>query len=96
MISEIELAETRALNILMEELKKANVNHDYLRARIISDVRTVGVQGDQRTYAHPLEIEVTYKEEPVLDESFLRAIGNRIPNEIPEINRVTYTLAKKP
>jgi len=81
--------------ILKEELNKSNISHDLAEARIY-DVKTVGVQGDGRTYAHPAEITLFRKGTFVWDQEFLSALSTRITNEVQGVNRVTYVVGMAP
>ena len=84
----------RAEQIVLEEIKKFRICYDHLSVRIM-DLQTVGVQGDSRSYSNPLEVELFYCGKFVWNEKFIEVIGNRVPNEIHEINRVVYLTCKK-
>ncbi len=75
--------------ILKEELTKAGIEHDLARVSIY-DIKTVGVQGDYRTYSYPAEIELIRKGEFVWQPEFIRNLSSRITNEVRGINRVLY------
>ena len=94
----------RADKILKEELKKFNVRYDIAEVRMVTNVRSVGVQGDKRTYGYPALIELTYDRGFVWDqEEFIRVLSNRITNEVKEnyggeeilINKVLYFLKER-
>ena len=80
--------------ILKEELRKQSISYDMAEARIY-DLKTVGVQGDNRTYAYPAEITLYYQGNFVWNPLFLQTLSTRITNEIKELNRVVYVLATK-
>lgn len=69
---------------------------------VLPDIKSVGVQGDARTYGHPIIVRaVTTKDFMTahwtkLPSSVLERISVRITNEIPEINRVVYDITSKP
>ena len=84
----------RAEQIVRDEIKNFGICYDHLSVRVM-DLQTVGVQGDSRSYSHPLEVELLYCGKFVWNEEFLGVIGSRVPNEIPEINRVVYLTCKK-
>ncbi len=80
--------------ILKEELKKNNIKYDFAEARIYN-AKSVGVQGDERTYSYPAEICLYDGGKFVWKTKFLRNLSSRITNEIRGINRVTYVTAFK-
>jgi len=80
--------------ILKDELKKAGIKYTLAEARIY-DIRAVGVQGDDRTYQYPAEIELRNDGEVIWDTKFTRNLSNRITNEVKEVNKVLYVFATK-
>ena len=82
--------------ILKDELSKADIKYDLAEARMMN-LKTVGVQGDQRTYSYPaeiiLKIDNNYLWEEMWNDNFLGKLSTRITNEIEHINRVVYTTA---
>ena len=80
--------------ILKEELKKENIDYDLVEARIYN-LKSVGVQGDQRTYSYPAEITLYKKGDFIWKPDFLSRLSTRIPNEVQSINRVIYTIGIK-
>lgn len=84
----------RVDKILKEELKKAKINYDMAEARIY-DVKSVGVQGDERTYKYPAEIELRLDGKVIWNTRFTDRLSNRITNDIKEINKVLYVFASK-
>ena len=88
-ISELQDLAKRVDHILKEELGKEKINYDLAEARIYS-AKTVGVQGDERTYGHPAEITLFYKKDFVWNTEFLQRLSIRITNEIKGVNKVVY------
>ena len=80
--------------ILKEVLSEVNIPYDMAEARIY-DIKTVGVQGDERTYLYPAEIELRHNGEIVWEPEFLERLSTRITNEVRGINRVVYVLGIK-
>jgi GMP synthase (glutamine-hydrolysing) len=93
----------RADHIFVSELRSAGLYGDIWQAFcVLLPVRTVGVQGDERTYDHVLSLRaVTSVDGMTADwfefpRDFLRRVSNRITNEVRGINRVTYDITSKP
>ncbi|MEV0844047.1 glutamine-hydrolyzing GMP synthase [Actinocatenispora sera] len=69
---------------------------------LLADVRSVGVQGDGRTYGHPVVLRPVVSEDAMtadwakLPYDVLARISTRITNEVPEVNRVTLDITSKP
>jgi GMP synthase (glutamine-hydrolysing) len=69
---------------------------------LLADVRSVGVQGDGRTYGHPIVLRPVSSEDAMtadwsrLPYDLLARISNRITGEVPEINRVVLDVTSKP
>jgi GMP synthase (glutamine-hydrolysing) len=69
---------------------------------VLPTVRTVGVQGDERTYAYPLIVRAVTSEDAMtadwarLPYEVLERISSRVINEVPGINRVAYDISSKP
>jgi GMP synthase (glutamine-hydrolysing) len=69
---------------------------------LLADVRSVGVQGDGRTYGHPAVLRPVSSEDAMtadwsrLPHDLIARISNRITNEVPEINRVVLDVTSKP
>ena len=94
----------QATRIIKDELTKARKNYCF-EVRVYSNVRTVGVQGDNRTYGYPVEVEFRYNETVPWDPEFLARLSTRITNEVKKIktpegeicvNRVVYVFATRP
>ncbi len=69
---------------------------------LLADVRSVGVQGDGRTYGHPVVLRPVASEDAMtadwarLPHDLIARISNRITNEVPEVNRVVLDVTSKP
>jgi GMP synthase (glutamine-hydrolysing) len=69
---------------------------------LLADVRSVGVQGDGRTYGYPIVLRPVTSEDAMtadwarLPEALLARISTRITNEVPEVNRVVLDITSKP
>jgi GMP synthase (glutamine-hydrolysing) len=69
---------------------------------LLADVRSVGVQGDGRTYGHPIVLRPVSSEDAMtadwsrLPYDLLERISTRITNEVPEVNRVVLDVTSKP
>ncbi|TAJ16572.1 MAG: glutamine-hydrolyzing GMP synthase [Dehalococcoidia bacterium] len=93
----------RADWIVMDEIKKAQVYYDLWQAfAVLTDTKSVGVQGDFRTYGFTVAIRCVEAEDAMtadwarLPYDLLAKISNRITNEVREINRVVYDITSKP
>ena len=90
--------------IAREELSLAGLDRDIWQCPVVllADVRSVGVQGDERTYGHPVVLRPVSSEDAMtadwsrLPYDVLAKISTRITNEVPEINRVTLDVTSKP
>jgi GMP synthase (glutamine-hydrolysing) len=69
---------------------------------LLADVRSVGVQGDERSYGYPIVLRPVTSEDAMtadwarVPDAVLARISGRITNEIPEINRVVLDITSKP
>jgi GMP synthase (glutamine-hydrolysing) len=94
----------RADAIAREEMTKAGLDAQIWQCPVVllSEVRSVGVQGDGRTYGHPIVLRPVSSEDAMtadwsrLPYETLALISNRITNEVREINRVTLDITSKP
>ena len=90
--------------IAREELTRAGLDRDIWQMPVVllADVRSVGVQGDGRTYGHPVVIRPVTSEDAMtadwarLPYDVLERISTRITNEVAEVNRVTLDVTSKP
>jgi GMP synthase (glutamine-hydrolysing) len=93
----------RADAIVLEEIRRADLYRELWQSfAVLPAVRSVGVQGDERTYAYPIVIRAVTSEDAMtadwarLPHEVLEAISGRIINEIPGVNRVVYDVSSKP
>lgn len=89
--------------ILLEEVRRAGLYRELWQCfAVLPAVRSVGVQGDERTYAYPIVIRAVTSEDAMtadwarLPYDLLETISSRIINEIPAVNRVALDLSSKP
>ena len=90
--------------IAREELTASGLDRDVWQFPVVllADVRSVGVQGDGRTYGHPVVLRPVSSEDAMtadwsrLPHDLIAAISRRITNEVPEINRVVLDVTSKP
>ena len=90
--------------IAREEMTRAGLDRDIWQMPVVllADVRSVGVQGDGRTYGHPIVLRPVTSEDAMtadwarLPFDVLERISTRITNEVPEVNRVTLDVTSKP
>jgi GMP synthase (glutamine-hydrolysing) len=90
--------------IVREEMTAAGVDSGVWQCPVVllADVRSVGVQGDGRTYGHPIVLRPVTSEDAMtadwarLDYDLLARISNRVTGEVAEITRVTLDVTSKP
>ncbi|MDF8263140.1 glutamine-hydrolyzing GMP synthase [Luteipulveratus flavus] len=90
--------------IVREELTLAELDREIWQCPVVllADVRSVGVQGDGRTYGHPIVLRPVSSEDAMtadwtrLPYEVLAKISGRITNEVPEVNRVVLDVTSKP
>jgi GMP synthase (glutamine-hydrolysing) len=90
--------------IARQELTHAGLDRDIWQMPVVllADVRSVGVQGDGRTYGHPVVLRPVTSEDAMtadwarLPYDVLERISTRITNEVREVNRVTVDITSKP
>jgi GMP synthase (glutamine-hydrolysing) len=104
-ITSDRLATLRAAdNIAREELTAAGLDRDIWQCPVVllADVRSVGVQGDGRTYGHPVVLRPVSSEDAMtadwtrLPYDVLERISTRITNEVADVNRVVLDVTSKP
>lgn len=90
--------------IVREELTAAGQDRNIWQCPVVllADVRSVGVQGDGRSYGHPIVLRPVSSEDAMtadwsrLDHELLAKISNRITNEVEGVNRVVLDITSKP
>ena len=90
--------------IAREELKSAQLDRTIWQCPVVllADVRSVGVQGDGRTYGHPIVLRPVTSEDAMTADwarvpyEVLERISTRITNEVREVNRVILDITSKP
>jgi GMP synthase (glutamine-hydrolysing) len=90
--------------IAREELSRAGLDREIWQCPVVllPGVRSVGVQGDGRSYGHPIVLRPVTSEDAMtadwarLPADLLAAISTRITNEVPEVNRVVLDITSKP
>jgi len=87
-----ELAK-QAEKILKEELAFSKLPHDFAEVRVYN-IKSVGVQGDDRSYSYPAEITLYSKENFVYEPKIIEKISSRITNEVANISRVLIVIGK--
>ena len=89
--------------IVRQEINRRGVYHDLWQAfAVLLPIRSVGVMGDQRTYAYPIVLRLINSEDGMTADwsrvpyDLLETISNRIVNEVKGVNRVVYDITSKP
>ena len=90
--------------IAREELTAAGLDQEIWQCPVVllADVRSVGVQGDGRTYGHPIVLRPVSSEDAMTADwtrvpyDVIARISTRITNEVPEVNRVVLDCTSKP
>jgi GMP synthase (glutamine-hydrolysing) len=91
-------------DIARAELSRAGLDREIWQCPVVllADVRSVGVQGDGRSYGCPVVLRPVTSEDAMtadwarLPDTVLATISTRITNEVPEINRVVLDITSKP
>jgi GMP synthase (glutamine-hydrolysing) len=94
----------RADAIARAELSAAGLDGEIWQCPVVllADVRSVGVQGDGRTYGHPVVLRPVSSEDAMTADwtrvpyDVLEKISTRITNEVREVNRVVLDVTSKP
>ena len=90
--------------IVREELTRAGLDREVWQCPVVllADVRSVGVQGDGRTYGHPVVLRPVSSEDAMTADwtrvpyDVLATLSTRITNEVPGVNRVVLDVTSKP
>jgi GMP synthase (glutamine-hydrolysing) len=89
--------------IVRQEINRQGLYHQVWQAfAVLLPIRSVGVMGDQRTYAHPIILRLVQSEDGMtadwarLPYEFLEIVSNRIVNEVEGVNRVALDITSKP
>ena len=89
--------------IVRQEISDAGLTREIWQAfAVLADIKSVGVMGDERTYANPIIIRAVTSDDAMtadwarLPHDLLEKMSNRIINEVDGINRVAYDITSKP
>jgi GMP synthase (glutamine-hydrolysing) len=89
--------------ILQDEIRRAGLYRELWQSFcVLPAVRSVGVQGDERTYAYPIVIRAVTSDDAMtadwarLPYDLLETVSSRVINEIPHVNRVALDISSKP
>ncbi len=89
--------------IVREEVSRADLDDEVWQCfAVLADIRSVGVMGDERTYARPIIVRAVTSEDAMtadwarLPHDLLESISSRIVNAVPGVNRVVYDITSKP
>jgi GMP synthase (glutamine-hydrolysing) len=90
-------------HILQEEIRKAGLYRELWQSFcVLPDIRTVGVQGDERTYGYVVVVRAVTSDDAMtadwarLPYDLLETIASRMINELREVNRVVLDITSKP
>ena len=89
--------------IVIEEIRRAGLYREIWQSfAVLPAVKTVGVMGDDRTYAYPIVLRAVTSDDAMtadwarLPYDVLERISSRIVAEVPGVNRVAYDITSKP
>ncbi len=89
--------------IVVEEIRKAGIYNDIWQAfAVLPVLRSVGVMGDERTYAYPIILRAVTSTDGMTADWFrfphelLERISSRVVNEVKGVNRLLYDVTSKP
>jgi GMP synthase (glutamine-hydrolysing) len=89
--------------VVVEEIRRAGLYREIWQSfAVLPAVRTVGVMGDDRTYAYPIVVRAVTSDDAMtadwarLPHDVLERIASRVINEVPGVNRVAYDVTSKP
>ena len=89
--------------VVTEEIRRAGLYREIWQSfAVLPDIKTVGVQGDSRTYANALVVRAVTSDDAMTADfaripyPVLERISSRVINEVPGINRVAYDVSSKP
>ncbi|MDF5726464.1 MAG: glutamine-hydrolyzing GMP synthase [Rhizonema sp. PD38] len=89
--------------IVRQEINRNGLYNEYWQAfAVLLPIRSVGVMGDQRTYAYPIVLRIVQSEDGMTADwarvpyDVLESISTRIVNEVKGVNRVVYDITSKP
>jgi len=106
-IGEVTLERVQILQaadaIVLDEVRRAGLSRQLWQAfAVLVAVRSVGVMGDERTYAYPIVVRAVTSEDAMtadwarLPYDLLERVSTRIISEVPGVNRVAYDVTSKP
>ncbi len=88
---------------MLDEVRRAGFYHEFWQSfGVLPAIKSVGVQGDARTYAYPLILRAVTSDDAMtadwarLPYDLLERISSRVINEVSGINRVAYDISSKP